>query len=105
MENIINRQFAYNEKYYQPAHMGVSRRRTLSNSVLLFGRQGLDEAPLSEPACFILLSLIVRCAYSLVCGMLIKFMLLAWAWLAKAKGHSCHTKNSTLAKTFTEKNE
>ena len=30
---------------------------------------------------------------------------LAWAWLAKAKGHSCHTKNSTLAKTFTEKNE
>ena len=32
-------------------------------------------------------------------------LLLAWAWLAKAKGHSCHTKNSTLAKTFTEKNE
>ena len=30
---------------------------------------------------------------------------LAWAWLAKAKGHSCHTKNSTLAKTFTKKNE
>ena len=30
-------------------------------------------------------------------------MLLAWAWLAKAKGHSCHTKKSTLAKTFTEK--
>ena len=29
--------------------------------------------------------------------------LLAWAWLAKAKGHSCHTKKSTLAKTFTEK--
>ena len=28
---------------------------------------------------------------------------LAWAWLAKAKGHSCHTKKSTLAKTFTEK--
>ena len=75
MENIINRQFAYNEKYYQPAHMSVSRRRALSNSVLLFGRQGLDEAPLSEPACFILLSLIARCAYSLVCGMLIKFML------------------------------
>ena len=22
---------------------------------------------------------------------------LAWAWLAKAKGHSCHTKKSTLA--------
>ena len=75
MENIINRQFACNEKYYQPAHMSVSRRRALSNSVLLFGRQGLDEAPLSEPACFIILSLIVRCAYGLVCGMLIKFML------------------------------
>ena len=30
---------------------------------------------------------------------------LAWAWLAKAKGHSCHTKKSTLAKVFTEKNE
>ena len=29
--------------------------------------------------------------------------LLAWAWLAKAKGHSCHTTKSTLAKTFTEK--
>ena len=29
---------------------------------------------------------------------------LAWAWLAKAKGHSGHTKKSTLAKTFTEKN-
>ena len=28
---------------------------------------------------------------------------LAWAWLARAKGHSCHTKQSTLAKTFTEK--
>ena len=28
---------------------------------------------------------------------------LAWAWLVKAKGHSCHTKKSTLAKTFTEK--
>ena len=28
---------------------------------------------------------------------------LAWAWLAKAKGHSCHTTKSTLAKTFTEK--
>ena len=28
---------------------------------------------------------------------------LAWALLAKAKGHSCHTKKSTLAKTFTEK--
>ena len=33
------------------------------------------------------------------------FTFLAWAWLAKAKGHSCHTKKSTLAKTFTEKNE
>ena len=32
-------------------------------------------------------------------------LFLAWAWLAKAKGHSCHTKKSTLAKTFTEKNE
>ena len=30
-------------------------------------------------------------------------LFLAWAWLAKAKGHSCHTKKSTLAKTFTEK--
>ena len=30
-------------------------------------------------------------------------VLLAWAWLAKAKGHSCHTKKSTLAKTFTGK--
>ena len=30
---------------------------------------------------------------------------LAWAWLAKAKGHSCHTKNTTFAKIFTEKNE
>ena len=28
---------------------------------------------------------------------------LAWAWLAKAKGHSCHTKKSTLAKIFTKK--
>ena len=28
---------------------------------------------------------------------------LAWAWLAKAEGHSCHTKKSTLAKIFTEK--
>ena len=31
------------------------------------------------------------------------YCFLAWAWLAKAKGHSCHTKKSTLAKTFTEK--
>ena len=31
------------------------------------------------------------------------FSFLAWAWLAKAKGHSCHTKKSTLAKVFTEK--
>ena len=31
------------------------------------------------------------------------FPFLAWAWLAKGKGHSCHTKKSTLAKTFTEK--
>ena len=30
-------------------------------------------------------------------------LFLAWAWLAKATGHSCHTKKSTLAKTFTEK--
>ena len=30
-------------------------------------------------------------------------MFLAWAWLAKAKGHSCHTKKSTLAKVFTKK--
>ena len=28
---------------------------------------------------------------------------MAWAWLAKAKGHSCHTKKSTLAKIFTKK--
>ena len=28
---------------------------------------------------------------------------LAWAWLAKAKGHSCHTKNQFLPKPFTEK--
>ena len=28
---------------------------------------------------------------------------LAWAWLAKALGHSCHTKKSILAKVFTEK--
>ena len=34
-----------------------------------------------------------------------KLLFLAWAWLAKAKGHSCHTKKSTLAKVFTEKNE
>ena len=33
------------------------------------------------------------------------YLFLAWAWLAKAKGHSCHTKKPTLAKTFTEKNE
>ena len=32
-----------------------------------------------------------------------KLQFLAWAWLAKAKGHSCHTKKSTLAKIFTEK--
>ena len=50
MENIINCQFAYNEIYYHPAHVSVSRRRVLSMSVLLFGRQGLDEAPLSVPA-------------------------------------------------------
>ena len=31
-------------------------------------------------------------------------MFLAWAWLAKAKGHSSHTKKSTLTKTFTKKN-
>ena len=30
---------------------------------------------------------------------------LAWAWLAKAKGHSCHTKIQLLPKPFTEKNE
>ena len=35
----------------------------------------------------------------------IQKLFLAWAWLAKAKGHSCHTKKSNLAKTFTEKNE
>ena len=28
---------------------------------------------------------------------------LAWALLAKAKGHSCHTKNQLLPKLFTEK--
>ena len=28
---------------------------------------------------------------------------LAWAWLSKAKGHSCHTKNHILPKPFTEK--
>ena len=28
---------------------------------------------------------------------------LAWAWLAKAKGHSCHTKNQLVPKPFTEK--
>ena len=28
---------------------------------------------------------------------------LAWAWLAKAKDHSCHTKNQLLPKLFTEK--
>ena len=62
MENIINRQFAYNEIYYHPAHMSVSRRRVLSMSVLLFGRQGLDEAPLSVSACVVLLLLIISCA-------------------------------------------
>ena len=30
--------------------------------------------------------------------MSVKLAFLAWAWLAKAKGHSCHTKKSTLAK-------
>ena len=30
-------------------------------------------------------------------------LFLAWAWLAKAKGHSCHTKNQLLPKTFTKK--
>ena len=30
-------------------------------------------------------------------------LLLAWAWLAKAKGHSCHTKKSTLAKHLRKK--
>ena len=34
--------------------------------------------------------------------MSIKLAFLAWAWLAKAKGHSCHTKKSTLAKIFTK---
>ena len=33
------------------------------------------------------------------------FLFLARAWLAKAKDLSCHTKKSTLAKTFTEKYE
>ena len=28
---------------------------------------------------------------------------LAWAWLAKANGHSCHTKKSTLAKYLRKK--
>ena len=28
---------------------------------------------------------------------------LAWAWLAKGKGHSCHTKNQLLPKPFTKK--
>ena len=35
--------------------------------------------------------------------MSVKLAFLAWAWLAKAKGHSCHTKKSTLAKIFTKK--
>ena len=30
---------------------------------------------------------------------------MAWAWLAKAKGHSCYTKKSTLAKTFMKKKQ
>ena len=30
-------------------------------------------------------------------------LFLAWPWLAKAKGHSCHTKNQLLPKPFTEK--
>ena len=40
---------------------------------------------------------------SVITRVVIRF--LAWAWLAKAKGHSCHTKKSTLAKIITEKNE
>ena len=28
---------------------------------------------------------------------------LAWAWLAKVKGYSCHSKNQLLPKPFTEK--
>ena len=27
---------------------------------------------------------------------------LSWAWLAKAKGHSCHTRNQLLPKPFTK---
>ena len=30
---------------------------------------------------------------------------LAWAWLAKAKGHSCHTKYQLLPKHLRKKNE
>ena len=30
-------------------------------------------------------------------------LFLAWAWPAKAKGRSCHTKKSTLAKNIYEK--
>lgn len=75
MESIINRQFSYNGIYYLPNYMSVSRRRVLSMSVLLFEWQGLDEAPLIFPAWFVLLLLIVSCAYSLVCGILIIFFL------------------------------
>ena len=32
-----------------------------------------------------------------------KCTFLAWAWLAKAKGHSCHTKHQLLPKSFSEK--
>ena len=32
-----------------------------------------------------------------------KLHYLAWAWLAKAEGHSCHAKYQLLPKPFTEK--
>ena len=31
------------------------------------------------------------------------FLFLAWAWLAKTKGHTCHTNHQPLPKPFTEK--
>ena len=82
-KNVKRHQFLYRElKFHDRGHKITNGSFTLTNK---------DRGP----------HLIDNVEAEGVGAFLLRF--LAWAWLAKAKGHSCHTKKSTLAKTFTKK--
>ena len=67
----------------------------------------VDPAETTDCVCLLLFKLSVQCSLDKTvlryCRCKFCHPFLAWAWFAKAKCHSCHTKKSTLAKTFTEK--